>query len=291
MDGTKVYPIDWQSEEHADGEIWSAALWNIYRAIGGDSANAAERLAARDALLKTLILSHHMLAANASMPDGAEAVMNTDAALPEYRGRRLREMLDSFHARGLLRSEAGVDLWMKDEANDDGANQSGALFEDSPDLWIRNTDDNGALHQNPESGQDNWFYARVRNRGVRAARAFVVTFNVKSFFAGTQFVYPFDWTPFISASVGYNLASGAAVVLKARWPRALVPPVGTGARWLASVYTPLDAAPAGSHAWEHNNLAVKSLSIVDHLAGNNAPSAQPAAAPPFGASDEMQRFV
>src|SRR4051794_9804852 len=47
VDGTKVYPADWANEEHADGEIWSAALWNIYRAIGGDSTVPAERLAAR----------------------------------------------------------------------------------------------------------------------------------------------------------------------------------------------------------------------------------------------------
>ena len=43
VDGTKVYPADWNSEVHDDGEIWSAALWNVYRTIGGDSAIAAER--------------------------------------------------------------------------------------------------------------------------------------------------------------------------------------------------------------------------------------------------------
>lgn len=268
VDGTKVYPTDWHEEEHDDGEIWSAALWNIYRTIGGDSMNAATRKEAGDALLKTVILSHHSVAANATMPDGAEAVMNTNASLPEFRGKHLIQMLNSFHDRGLLRSNAGVDLWIKDDPADTGANVFGGTFWNSPDLWIRNANDNGTTHQAPEFGQDNWFYARVRNRGTQTARAFVVTFNVKPF-AGTQFVYPGDWIPFISAAVGYNLAPGASTIVKARWPKALVPPVGTHACWLASAYTPVDPIPSGKHVWEYNNLAQKNLAIVNAIPGDS----------------------
>jgi hypothetical protein len=267
VDGTKVYPTDWHNEEHDDGEIWAAALWNIYRTIGGDSMNAATRQAAADALLKTVILSHHSVAANATMPDGAEAVMNTNAAMPEFLGKHLMQMLNSFHDRGLLRSNAGVDLWIKDDPADTGANVFGGTFWNSPDLWIRNANDNGTTHQSPEFGQDNWFYARVRNRGTQMARAFVVTFNVKPF-AGTQFVYPGDWIPYVSAAVGYNLAPGASTIVKAKWPKALVPPVGTHACWLASAYTPVDPIPSGKHVWEYNNLAQKNLAIVDAIAGD-----------------------
>ena len=267
VDGTKVYPTDWHNEEHDDGEIWSAALWNIYRTMGGDSMNPATRQAAANALLKTVILSHHSVAANASMPDGAEAVMNTNAALPEFRGQHLMQMLNSFHDRVLLRSNAGVDLWIKDDTTDTGANVFGGTFWNSPDLWIRNANDNGTTHQNPEFGQDNWFYARVRNRGTQPARAFVVTFNVKPF-AGTQFVYPGDWVPFISAAVGYNLAPGASMIVKAKWPKAMVPPVGTHACWLASAYTPVDPIPSGKHVWEYNNLAQKNLAIVNAIPGD-----------------------
>lgn len=267
VDGTKNYENHWTNQEHADGEIWSAALWNIYRTIGGDSMNAATREAAANALLKTVILSHHSLAANASMPDGAEAVMNTNAALPEFRGQHLIQMLNSFHDRGLLRSSAGVDLWIRDDPSHTGADVFSGTFWNSPDLWIRNADDNGTTHQNAEFGQDNWFYARVRNRGTQTARAFVVTFNVKPF-AGTQFVFPGDWVPFISAAVGYNLAPGASTIVKARWPSALVPPVGTHACWLASVQTPVDPIPSGKHVWEYNNLAQKNLAIVDAIPGD-----------------------
>lgn len=34
LDGTKVYPTDLRGEVHADGEIWSRALWDIRTALG-----------------------------------------------------------------------------------------------------------------------------------------------------------------------------------------------------------------------------------------------------------------
>lgn len=270
VDGTKVYPADttgivapWTGSEHANGEIWSAALWNIYRAIGGDSVNVAERRAARDAILKSVILSHFSVAANGTMPDGAEAVMETHAELNDYLGRHLMQMLDSFHARNILPCSPQADLYIREDASDPGVDlYTGPVFWNSPDLWIRNANDNETTHQNPESGQDNWFHARVRNRGTTTARAFVVTFNVKPW-AGVQFTYPNDWIPFISAAVGFNLAPGASTVVRAKWPAALVPAAGTHACWLASVYTPVDVTPAGRHVWESNNLAQKNLTVVN----------------------------
>lgn len=267
VDGTKVYPTDWAFQEHEDGEIWSAALWNIYRAIGGDSVTPATRQAARDALLKTVILSHHLVPANGTLPDGAEALMTTDAELDEYRGRHLIEMLNSFHDRGILRSEPGVDLYIREAVGDPGNDAFAGPFWNSPDLWIRHSDDNGLAHQEPEFGQDNWFYARVHNRGTKTARAFVVTFNVKPW-AGVEFVYPGDFIPFVSAAVGFDLAPGASTIVKAKWPKTLVPATGTHACWLASVYTPVDPVPAGRHVWEHNNLAQKNLTILDVIPGD-----------------------
>lgn len=271
VDGTKVYPTSWSNEVHNDGEIWSAALWNIYRTIGGDSLNLADRNAARDALLKTVILSHHLLLPSASMPDGAEAIMKTHADSADYRGKYLMQMLNSFHDRGILKCSTSADLYIRDAAADTGNNVSGAsVFWNSPDLWITKTpvSTNPAEHVNPEKGQDNYFHARVTNRGTQAARAFVVTFNVKTW-AGTQFVYPGDFVPFISAAVGFNLAPGASTIVHAKWPKALIPPSGTHSCWISSVYMPTDPTPAGKHVWEYNNLAQKNLHIVDLIPGDS----------------------
>jgi hypothetical protein len=157
------------------------------------------------------------------------------------------------------------DLWIHDDPGDPGGNLWAGRFWDSPDLWIRNADDGGTTHQPVEHGQDNWFYARVRNRSVQAAaRHFVVTFNVKPFL-GTEFVYPADFIPCIAAVAGFELGPGASAIVKARWPASLVPPAGTHACWLAAVLTRGDPPSTGLHVWEHNNLAQKNLVVVDLL--------------------------
>jgi len=100
--------------------------------------------------------------------------------------------------------------------------------------------------------------------GSVAARAFVVTFNVKPW-AGTEFIYPGDFVPYISAAVGFNLAPGASTIVKAKWPASALPPAGTHACLLASVYTPVDTTPAGLHVWDSDNLAQKNMTVVDLL--------------------------
>ena len=269
VDTTKVYPTDWNADPHISGEIWSSALWNIFRSIGGDSASAADREAARQAILRSVINSHPLLATNASMPDGAEAVMTTNAELDQYRGTHLMKMLDSFDARGLLKVDPAANLFIKDDSADPGTESYHApVFWDSPDVWVRNHDDNGTTHEQPKAGSDNWFYARVHNRGTAACRAFVVTFNVK-LWLGTEFIYPNDFiNPLISAAPGFNLAPGASVVVKAKWPAAFVPPAGSHGCLLVSAYTPREHVPSGTHVWDHGNLAQKNLEIAVADAGD-----------------------
>lgn len=252
VDGTKVYPGSWEADEHGNGEIWSAALWNIYRAIGGDSMIPAVREEARRAVIKSVVLSHHRLTASASMPAGAEAAMIENAALSEYLGAHLMQMLDSFHARGLLVCDPASQVVV----------DPGPTFYNSPNLWIRNADDGGTTHQDPEFGQDNWFYARIHNKGTVTARAFVVTFNAKPFL-GTEFTYPGDFVPPISAVPGFNLAPGESTVVKAKWPANTLPAAGTHACVLASAYTPTHVPGSGLHVWDTDSLAQKNVTIVD----------------------------
>ena len=228
----------------------------------------ADRQVARDTLMKSVILSHPLLATTATMPEGAEAVMTTHAELDDYRGKYLVEMLNSFHDRGLLKCDPAADLYLRDDMSDPGAEPfGGSVFWESPDLWVRNSDDGGVAHQDPEFGQDNYFYARVTNRGTATARAFVVTFNVKPW-AGIEFVFPGDFVPFVSAAPGFSLGPGASVIVKAKWPAALVPPTGTHACLLGQVYMPTDTSPTGSHVWDKNNLAQKNMSVVDVIPGD-----------------------
>jgi len=88
VDGAKVYPEDLVGEVHADGEIWSRALWDLRAAIGGTAADQ-------------LILEHHFtLPCSATMPDAAEELLQADLNLNAgIHGAPIRE---AFCARGIL---------------------------------------------------------------------------------------------------------------------------------------------------------------------------------------------
>ncbi|HWO10710.1 MAG TPA: hypothetical protein VNN80_14555, partial [Polyangiaceae bacterium] len=81
-------------------------------------------------------------------------------------------------------------------------------------------------------------------------------------FAGTQFTYPADFLPCTAAKAEFDLAPGETRIVKARWPRDLVPAPGTHSCLLASIITRADHPVAGRQASEHNNLAQKNLIIV-----------------------------
>ena len=173
------------------------------------------------------------------------------------------ETVDAFHrfVYGFDDPIEPADLWLRDEPTHAGEDDWAGAFSDSPDLWIRNRDDGGTAHQQPAAGQDNWFHARVRNRSTGAARHFVVAFNPVGS-VGTQFTYPADFLPSLAATAGFDLAPGASTVVKARWPREMVPPAGWRTVVLAAVFARGDHPVPGRHVWEHNNLAQKDLTVV-----------------------------
>ncbi len=175
------------------------------------------------------------------------------------------DCVDAFHrfVYGFADPSPMPDLWLRDDTGDPGANTWPGRFWDSPDLWIRNQDDDGLDHQNPEYGQDNWIHARVRNRSAMAtARHLVVSFNIKQY-AGSQFVYPADFLPAVTAAAAFDLGPGESRILKARLPRSAIPPAGSHPCLLASLFTRFDRPQAGRHVWEQNNLAQKNLTVVD----------------------------
>jgi Zn-dependent metalloprotease len=88
-DGTKHYPEDLtNSSVHADGEIWSRALWDIRRSIGGRTADQ-------------VIFEHHFsVPAAADMPDAATALVQADVDVNG--GANGNAIRHAFCVRGIL---------------------------------------------------------------------------------------------------------------------------------------------------------------------------------------------
>jgi Fungalysin metallopeptidase (M36) len=86
VDGTKHYPEDLEGEVHADGEIWSRALWDIRTALGAKLADTI------------IIRAQFDFAPDTSMPAAAAATIKT-AGL--YGSAAKRAVTAAFAARGL----------------------------------------------------------------------------------------------------------------------------------------------------------------------------------------------
>ncbi len=88
IDGDKQYPADLEGEVHADGEIWSAALWAIHGSLGHVKAD-------------TVILEAQFdFTADISMPDAARATVA--AAQRLYGTSTANTVRHAFEARGIL---------------------------------------------------------------------------------------------------------------------------------------------------------------------------------------------
>jgi hypothetical protein len=86
VDGTKHYPEDLVGEVHADGEIWSRALWDIHNALGPALAD------------KIIIGAQFDFAADTSMTAAAAQTIRTAA---RFGARAERAVRAAFVARGL----------------------------------------------------------------------------------------------------------------------------------------------------------------------------------------------
>ena len=83
LDGTKHYPESVVGEVHDDGEIWSAALWQIRVALGGTKAD-------------TVILQHHfLLTPDTSFNQAANALVKAAIGLgyPPPQVDKIRKIL------------------------------------------------------------------------------------------------------------------------------------------------------------------------------------------------------
>jgi hypothetical protein len=87
LDGTKHYPEDLAGEVHDDGEIWSAALWQIRGAIGAARAD-------------TLVLQHHFLTGPDPTFNQAANALVTAAIALGYTNNQVNSIRTILRSRG-----------------------------------------------------------------------------------------------------------------------------------------------------------------------------------------------
>ncbi len=102
VDNQKYYPENFQGVMtcDADGEIWSAALWDLYLTLGGSSREKDNRIKARERSIRLVLESHFFLTALSNFIDGAEAIFMANKHL--YNGSDGEKIKDVFIKRGFF---------------------------------------------------------------------------------------------------------------------------------------------------------------------------------------------
>ena len=121
--------------------------------------------------------------------------------------------------------KSGADLYMKDQVADAGLEpnpDNTSAYYATPDIWIRNTNDGGTVHQNPEYGQTNYVYVKVRNRGVAASLATGSRLKLYWAKASTGLGWTYPWTGATYGCAGTPLNIGGAIGTK------VIPAVSSG---------------------------------------------------------------
>ena len=75
------------ADEHDNGEIWAATLWDIWKALGRQVADPI------------IVESHFQLDGFTTFAKGARAILDADRNL--YRGKHLSALRKIFHRRGI----------------------------------------------------------------------------------------------------------------------------------------------------------------------------------------------
>lgn len=192
---------------------------------------------------------------------------------------------------------ASADLYMKDQSSDAGVepNPSSAAYYQTPDIWVRNANDGGTVHENPEYGQTNYVYVKVRNRGYLSSAA--TGNNLKVYWAkastGLSWTYPWtgasyncSGTPLsiggqIGTQVIGSISSGGSTTLIFAWqppkPDDFIPCFGSDASHfclLARIETSStspygmtfpETTNLGNNVKNNNNIVWKNISIVNVL--------------------------
>ncbi len=158
------------------------------------------------------------------------------------------------------------DIWCQDTPSDTGLEPDPATAAQpmwtSQDIWVRNFNDAGTVHQNPEFGQPNFIYVKIRNRGTTTVQNAPVKVYVAN--ASTGLSWPTMWT-YVGEAFVVSLAPLATTTVVVPWT-----PAGTGHYCIvARIDTPQDpmtnteTTNIDFNTRFNNNICWKNVNVVN----------------------------
>ncbi|MFS8103845.1 hypothetical protein LFM09_42670 [Lentzea alba] len=216
---------------YSSEQILSTTHFRLYRSLGGDAADLAQRLLAARQTAYLIIRAIGSLASNPVTPTPtpdiyATSLMNADIGTVDfegYRGGAFHKVIRwSFEKQGLYQpagaprpvvtpgAPPAVDVFIDDGRA--GEYQFQPNHWECTNIWNRLTPTAGT-HETPVVGQTNYAYVRVSNRGMNAA----TNVRVRGYSAqpGAGLSWPDDWLPMdtIELPVPGGVPAGGAVVV------------------------------------------------------------------------------
>lgn len=155
------------------------------------------------------------------------------------------------------------DIYPRDNTSDTGGPSSVGAFWDSPDIWVRNSNDGLAGHQDTIRGQDNFINIRVWNDSGSDYNDVIVRVY-RAHFAGTEFYYPEDWYPDnLIGEQTITVPAGSSATTVITWDSAFIPDETWHPCLLVEII-PMEVTPEERHhVWDNRKLAQKNITIVD----------------------------
>ena len=192
-----------------------------------------------------------------------------------------RAMVDASLLRAKIFSQEDYrEIFFRDaEAGGDIYNKNSGYFWNSPDLWVRNSDEGDTPvteHQPPIPGQSNWIYASLNNFGGAPYKN--VTVNIylanwdNKFYPSTEFLYPVDWNPNGLIGSVTNIQATPALlgpagktIVKVEWKADKISEaVACSHPCLLAEIIPMEVEPSKlHHVFENRKLAQRNLTIID----------------------------
>jgi zinc metalloprotease ZmpB len=272
---------------YSNEQILSSTMFRFYRAIGGDASVLADKRFAARMTCHLLLAAIGALTVATSPNDAshfAAALSKADAAdwpAQRFSGGAYHKVIRwAFEKQGLYQdakeprpnNKEGlpppVDVYIEDGRHGEYRYQSNHWSCQA--IWNRRRDDHGTAHETPQSGDTNYAYVKIKNRGLqKATKVAVRAFHAP---ASAKLSCPAGWQPMRTAqraaadvpphSSAEVLVGPFAWVPSARQEAMLMAVSAAGDSSNIDNFTAVDAIPNWRLVPNDNNIAQRNTSVA-----------------------------